>query len=74
MEIYFIEDEIDTNNQGYYEVELWGSGDCDSHYFLTKREATRYFNEHKKHPSDCVKYHEPIKFGGDYYIIEENKQ
>lgn len=74
MEIYFIEDEIDTYTQGYYEVELWAGGDLEGHYFLTKREATQYFNSHKKHPSDCVKYHEPINLGGDTQTIKENKR
>lgn len=60
--------------QVYYEVELWESGDCDSHFFHRKSQAISFFEKHKKHESDCVKLHYADVFGGDCELVKENKQ
>lgn len=56
----------------YYEVELWESGDCDSHFFHRKSDALRFFDNNKKHESDCVKRHYADVLGGDCELVKEN--
>ena len=60
-------------NRVTYEVELWAGGDCDSHFFYSKRAAIAYFDRHASHTSDCVKMHEPYFLGGETSIIKEAK-
>ena len=59
----------------YYEVDLWGSGDCDSHFFHYRKEAIDYFNKHKSHKDDNVKHFE-CSYYGDYecQLIKENNE
>ena len=68
-EINFLD--LDEDNEGYYEVEIWESGDCDGHFFRWKRDAIRFFDKNAKHPSDCVKFHEAYRFGGNCRLIKE---
>ena len=64
--------DLDDDWDSYYEVELWESGDCDSHFFAHKRDAIRFFDKNKKHPSDCVKRHYGEGLGGDTELVKEN--
>ena len=65
--------DIDCENESYYEVELWESGDCDSHFFKYKQDAIRFFRKEARTLFDCVKYHGAQIDGGTVLIIKEVK-
>lgn len=65
--------DLDEDQESYYEVELWKSGDCDSHFFRRKKDAVSFFRKTASTPSDCVKLHEAWKHGGYCQIILENQ-
>jgi len=64
--------DLDTENESYYEVEIWENGDCEGHFFHYKKDAIRFFDQNAKSQSDCIKFRQAEYLGGEARIIKEN--
>lgn len=65
--------DLDCENESYYEVELWESGDCEGHFFKYKQDANKFFKRNAKTLFDCIKFHQSEIDGGEVRIIKENE-